>query len=48
MPSELVIKLIERVAIVETKVKQLMSWQKLQTGLLVSIFLAVLGAWVSR
>lgn len=43
MPSDLVIKLIERVVAVETQVKNLMVWQKWQMGLLALILSVIIA-----
>lgn len=48
MPNNIVMDLIKRVIVLETKMKLLLSLQKWQMGLLTGIFLAVLGAWVTR
>lgn len=48
MPTSVVMDLIKRVIILETKMKLLLSLQKWQMGLLGAIFVAVLGAWVTR
>lgn len=48
MPSKLedVKRFFERIAILETKVESLMSYQKWQVGLLTAIFLLVISAFV--
>jgi len=48
MPNGIVIELIRKVAKMEARVENLMSYQKWQMGLLAAIFLAVLGTWITR
>ena len=48
MPNNIVVELIRKVAILETKVEELMKYQKWQMGLLTAILAAVFGAWVTR
>ncbi len=48
MPNDIVIKLIERLAKLETKVESLMSYQKWQVGLLTAILLMAVKAWMVR
>lgn len=48
MPNNIVMDLIKRVIILETKMKLLLSLQKWQMGILAGIFLAVVGAWATR
>lgn len=48
MPNSIVMDLIKRVIVLETKLKMLLDIQKWQLGLLTAIFMAVLGAWVTR
>jgi hypothetical protein len=48
MPNSIVVELIRKVAILETKVQELMKYQKWQMGLLTAILAAVFGAWVTR
>lgn len=48
MPTNIVMQLIKDVAILQTQVKNLMKYQYWQMGLLSMIFVAVLGAWVTR
>lgn len=50
MPSkrEDVKEFFERIAILETKVAALMTYQKWQMGALAAILAAVIGGWVSR
>jgi hypothetical protein len=48
MPTNVVMDLIKRVLVLETKMKLLLDIQKWQLGLLGAILVAVLGAWVTR
>lgn len=48
MPSNIVIKLIERVAKLEARVESLMAYQKVQIGLLVSIFGTLVVTFLTR
>jgi hypothetical protein len=48
MPNNVVMDLIKRVLVLETKMKLLLDIQKWQLGLLGAILVAVLGAWVTR
>lgn len=48
MPNSVVVELIRKVAILETKVQELMKYQRWQVGLLTAILAAVFGAWVTR
>lgn len=48
MPNSVVVELIRKVAILETKVAELMRYQKWQMGLLTAILAAVFGAWMTR
>lgn len=48
MPNNIVVELIRKVAVLETKVQELMKYQKWQMGLLTAILAAVFGAWVTR
>ena len=50
MPSkkEDVEKFFERLAVLETKVAALMTWQKWQVAFLTAILAAVIGGWVAR
>lgn len=48
MPNSIVTELIRKVAKLEARVEVLFTYQKWQMGLLTAIFLAVLGAWVTR
>lgn len=46
MPSEIVVKLIERISKLETRVENLMSYQRWQVGLLTAILLMAVKAWM--
>lgn len=48
MPSDIVAKLIERIAKLEARVENLMAYQKWQIGLLTGLILMGLKAWVSK
>ena len=48
MPTPMVVKLLERVAVVEVKVAELMKYQRWQMGLLTAILVAVGTAWATR
>lgn len=48
MPSDIVVKLIERVKALEVQMGILMSYQKWQIGLLTAILLMALKAWMVR
>lgn len=50
MPSKLedVKKFFERIAVLETKVESLMSYQKWQVGLLTAILLMAIKAWMTK
>lgn len=45
MPSDIVIKLIDRIAKLEARVENLMSYQRWQVGLLTAILLIAVKAW---
>jgi hypothetical protein len=48
MPNAIVIELMKEVAVLKSQVKDLMSLQKWQMGMLAMVLAAVVGAWVSR
>lgn len=48
MPSDIVVKLIDRIAKLEARVESLMSYQKWQVGLLTAILLMAVKAWMIR
>ncbi len=48
MPSDIVVKLIDRIAKLEARVESLMSYQKWQVGLLTAILLMAVKAWMVR
>ena len=48
MPSDIVIRLIERLSKLETKVESLMAYQRWQIGLLTAILLMAVKAWMVR
>ena len=48
MPSDIVVKLIERIAKLEARMESLMSYQKWQVGLLTAILLMAVKAWMVR
>lgn len=48
MPSDIVVKLMDRIAKLEARVENLMSYQKWQMGALAAILAAVIGGLVSR
>ena len=48
MPSDIVVKLIERISKLEAKVENLMAYQKWQVGLLTAILLMAVKAWMVR
>lgn len=48
MPNGIVIELIKKVAKLEARVENLVSYQKWQMGLLAAIFMAILGTWIAR
>lgn len=48
MPSDIVTKLIAKVAMLEAKVDGLMTYQKWQMGLLAAILLLAVQSWVSK
>lgn len=48
MPSDIVIKLMEKVAKLEAQVDSLMSYQKWQVGLLTAILLMAVKAWMKK
>lgn len=50
MPTRLrdVEKFFERIAVLETQMKNIMSFQRWQTGLLAALILMAIKAWVSK
>lgn len=48
MPNDIVLRLIEDVAMLKAQVRSLITYQKWQMGALAAILAAVLGAWVAR
>lgn len=48
MPSDIVAKLIDRIAKMEARVESLMAYQKWQVGLLTAILLMAVKAWMVR
>ncbi len=48
MPSDIVVKLLERISKLEAKVENLMAYQKWQVGLLTAILLMAVKAWMVR
>lgn len=48
MPSDIVIKLIDRLSKLEAKVESLMNYQKWQVGLLTAIFLMAIKSWMAK
>lgn len=48
MPTNIVVKLLERVAALEARVEALMSYQKWQMALLSAIFMLAIGVLVKR
>lgn len=48
MPSDIVVRLIDRIAKLEAKVESLMAYQKWQVGLLTAILLIAVKKWVGK
>jgi hypothetical protein len=48
MPSAIVTKLLERVAVLEAQMKSLIRYQNWQMALLTAILTAVVTSWVTR
>jgi len=48
MPSDIVLKLIDRLSKLEERVESLMLYQKWQVGLLTAILLMAVKAWMVR
>jgi hypothetical protein len=48
MPSDIVVKLIDRISKLEARVENLMSYQKWQMGLLTAILLIAVKSWMGK
>lgn len=48
MPSDMVVRLIDRIAKLEARVESLMNYQKWQVGLLTAILLMAAKAWIVK
>lgn len=48
MPSDIVVRLIDRISKLEARVENLMSYQKWQMGLLTAILLIAVKSWMGK
>ncbi len=48
MPSDIVVKLIDRISKLEARVESLMSYQRWQVGLLTAILLMAAKTWMTH